>query len=123
MENTILKQDATRRIITYLVIVFAVSTIFYILVIRNGGLGGGGDVYVLARMWTPALAALVTTFIYQQNFRDLGWGLGKPIYYLIAYLLPILYAGIAYGLFCSLGLESLISHLWVRPRSRIFSSC
>ena len=28
--------------------------------------------------WTPALAALVTTFIYQRNVRGLGWGFGRP---------------------------------------------
>jgi membrane protease YdiL (CAAX protease family) len=58
-------------------------------------------------MWTPALAALVTTFIYQRNLRGLGWGFGKPIYYLIAYLLPIIYAGIAYSVDWIFGLGEL----------------
>jgi membrane protease YdiL (CAAX protease family) len=103
----VLKQDASKRIIAYLVIVFALSTVFYILVIRNGGLDGAGEIYVLPLMWTPAVAALITTLILQRNVRGLGWGLGKSIYYLIAYLLPILYAGIVYGAVWLLGLGEL----------------
>jgi membrane protease YdiL (CAAX protease family) len=55
-------------------------------------------------MWTPALAGLLTAFIYQRNLRGMGWGLGKLKYYVIAYFLPILYAGIAYGIVWLLGL-------------------
>lgn len=48
-------------------------------------------------MWMPGLAAVIATFIFQRNIRGLGCGVGKPKYYLITYLLPILYAAIAYG--------------------------
>ncbi len=98
------KQDATKRIVTFLIIVFALSSISYVLINKNGGLEGGGAFYVLLLMWSPAVAALVTTFIYQRNVRGLGWGFGKPVYYLIAFLLPILYAGIAYSVVWMLGL-------------------
>jgi membrane protease YdiL (CAAX protease family) len=102
-----LKQDATRRIITYLIIVFAVSSILYVLINQSGGLEGVGQLYVIPLMWAPAIAALITTFIFQRNVRGLGWGLGKPRYYLIAFLLPILYAGIAYGIVWLLGLGAV----------------
>jgi len=98
------RNDATKRIVTYLILVFGLSAIFYFLIIQNGGLDGAGAFYVFPLMWMPALAALITTFIYQRNIRGLGWGLGKPKYYLIAYFLPILYAGIAYGVVWLLGL-------------------
>jgi membrane protease YdiL (CAAX protease family) len=88
--------NATKRIMTYLIIVFAVSSIFYVLVSRNGGLEGSGEIYVLPLMWSPALAGLVTTLIFQRNLRGIGWGLGRPGYYGIAYVLPILYAWVAY---------------------------
>ncbi|NTU81660.1 MAG: CPBP family intramembrane metalloprotease [Chloroflexales bacterium] len=99
--------DATKRIATYLVLVFGVSIPLYGLVIRGGGLSGPGGLYVLPLMWAPALAGLLTTFIFQRNLRGMGWGFGKPIYYLIAYLLPILYAGVVYGLAWLLGLGRL----------------
>ncbi len=97
-------QGASKRITLYLVLVFAVSAVFYALIMRNGGLAGAGQLYVLPLMWTPAAAALVTTFVFQRNVRGLGWGLGKPVYYLIAYLLPLFYAGLVYGLVWLLGL-------------------
>ena len=100
-------QDASKRIITYLIIVFAVSSIFYVLIPRRGGLEGGGELLALPLMWSPALAALVTTFIFQRNLRGLGWGLGKPKYFLIAYLVPILYAAIVYLVAWGLGLGEL----------------
>ena len=102
-----LKQEASKRILVYLVIVFALSTIFYVLIPRSGGLEGAGQFYALPLMWAPAVAALITTLIFQRNIRAQGWGLGKPIYYLIAYLLPILYAGIVYGAVWLLGLGKL----------------
>ena len=71
------ESNVKKQIITYLIIVFAVSTIFYFLIPQQGGLNGGGDALVLPLMWTPALAALATVFIYQRNFYGLGWGLGE----------------------------------------------
>ena len=71
--------DATKRIITYLVLVFGISTIFYYLVIQNGGLEGGGEAYVIPLMWTPAVAGIITTFIFQRNIRGMGWSLGDLI--------------------------------------------
>ena len=106
MENT---QDAKKRIITYLVLVFALSAIFYVLIIRAGSLSAGGGFYVLGLMWMPALAALITTFIYQRNFRGLGWGLGKPRYLVIAYLLPVIYGMVTYGLIWITGLGAFDS--------------
>jgi membrane protease YdiL (CAAX protease family) len=97
------EQDAKKRIITYLIAVFALSTPFYIMniVASSGGEGASsplGDIAVLALMWMPAVAALVTTFIYQRNVRGLGWAPGKFKYMALGYLLPIIYAGIAYGI-------------------------
>lgn len=100
-------QNAKRQIITYLAIVFAISSVFYVLIPKNGGLEGGGELLVLPLMWSPAIAGLVTTFIYQRNLRGMGWGPGKPKYYLIAYFLPIVYAGVAYSLIWLLGLGAV----------------
>lgn len=93
--------------VTYLVIVFGVSIPIYVLVIRSGGLVGAGELYALPLMWSPALAGLLTTLIFQRNVRGMGWGLGKPLYYAIAYMLPLLYAGVAYGLVWLFGLGRL----------------
>jgi membrane protease YdiL (CAAX protease family) len=103
------KQDAKKRIITYLIAVFALSTPFYIINIVANSSGSGsdsglGDLAVLALMWMPAVAALVTTFIHQRNIRGLGWAPGKTKYLALGYLLPIVYAGVAYGIVWLTGL-------------------
>ena len=102
--------DAKKRVITYLILVFALSTIFYVLIPRQPE--GIDSPLTLGLMWMPAVAALVTTFIYQRNLRGLGWGLGKPKYYLIAYLTPIIYASIAYLTIWALGLGGFKSDGW-----------
>jgi membrane protease YdiL (CAAX protease family) len=108
-------QDAKKRVITYLIIVFALSSIFYVLISRQpGGIEDPSAAgYVFLLMWSPAVAALVTTFIYQRNLRGLGWGLGKPKYYLIAFLTPIIYASIAYLVVWVFGLGDFDSSNWL----------
>jgi membrane protease YdiL (CAAX protease family) len=86
-----------KRIITYLILVFVISAIFDYLIFRGGGLEGDAQILALPLMWSPAVAALITTSIFQRNLRGLGLGLAKPRYFLIGYLLPIVYAGIAYS--------------------------
>lgn len=94
-----------KMIMIYLLAVFTISSVFYVLIFRGGGLEtGSGQVLVLPLMWSPGIAALLTAFILQRNIRGLGWGFGKPRYYLVAYLLPLIYAGSAYALVWIAGL-------------------
>jgi len=102
------KSDATNRVVTYVVLTFVFSSIFYYLIYQSGGLETSvGGAYVFPLMWIPGVAGMITTFIYQRNLRGMGWGFGKPKYYLIAFLLPILYASIAYGVVWLVGLGGL----------------
>jgi len=102
-------QDAKKQIITYLIAVFALSTPFYVVNIITSTNGDGisillGELAIGALMWMPAVAALVTTFIHQRNIRGLGWAPGKFKYLALGYLLPIVYAAIAYGIVWVTGL-------------------
>jgi membrane protease YdiL (CAAX protease family) len=99
-------QDANKRITLYLVITFALSSVCYVLINRAGGLEFAPG-YVVLLMWSPAIAGLTTTFVFQRNLRGLGWGFGKPHFYLIAYFLPIVYAGLVYATVWLLGLGRL----------------
>ncbi|MCB0115607.1 MAG: CPBP family intramembrane metalloprotease [Caldilineaceae bacterium] len=99
------RNDAMKRIVIYLIVVFALSSVFYWQVIVNGGLSNPkAELWVLPLMWSPGIAALVTTFILQRNFHGLGWGRPKFSYLGIGYLLPIVYAGVVYALVWITGL-------------------
>jgi membrane protease YdiL (CAAX protease family) len=99
--------DAAKRITAFLVVTFGFSAIFWFLINRSGGMEGGGEVLFIQLMWMPGLAALVITFIFQRNLRGMGWKPGKPVYYLIAFSLPIVYITIVYGAAWILGLGSV----------------
>ncbi|MFL5614926.1 MAG: CPBP family intramembrane glutamic endopeptidase [Gemmatimonadaceae bacterium] len=92
--------DRTRAsLITYLCLTFGVSIIWYTLIVHAGSLGTNGGRFVLYLMWTPGLSALATRLIFQRNVRGEGWGWRKSTtrYAIIAYLLPVAYATVAYG--------------------------
>jgi len=54
-------------------------------------------------MWSPGIAALLTTLIAQRNLRGPGWRIGPAHYVLLRYALPIGYDGVVYGLAWFLG--------------------
>ena len=96
--------DTRAPLATYLGLTFALSAVFYALIISAGSLGAHGGLYVLALMWCPGVSALVTRLIFQHNVRGEGWGLGAPRWLGLAYVLPLLYATAAYGLVWLTGL-------------------
>jgi membrane protease YdiL (CAAX protease family) len=82
---------------TFLVLTFALSAVFWVLIVRAGSLGMHGGLYVLALMWCPGVSALATRLVFQRNVRGEGWTLGAPRWAALAYLLPVIYATAAYG--------------------------
>lgn len=90
--------DNGREIGTFLGLTFGLSAIFWALIISAGSLGVHGGAYVFALMWCPGVSALVTRLIYQRDVRGEGWGLGQPRWLALAYVLPIVYATVVYGL-------------------------
>lgn len=89
---------------TFLVLTFALSAVFWVLIVRAGSLGVHGGLYVLALMWCPGVSALVTRLVFQRNVRGEGWALGAPRWAALAYLLPVIYATVAYGVVWLTGL-------------------
>jgi membrane protease YdiL (CAAX protease family) len=100
--------DGSRRTvektITYVVITFALSSVFYYLIISSGGLTATGGIYAAGLMWCPGIAAFATQIAYHESPRDLGWSWGKTRYLAWSYLIPLLYASVAYVLVWSTGL-------------------
>ena len=61
------REAARRKVWTYLALTLALSSIFYALIISAGTLAVHGGLYVLALMWSPGVAALMTRLIHQRN--------------------------------------------------------
>ena len=89
------------RIVTFLVLAFGLSSIFYVLIITGGE---GIAPWVVPLMWCPALSAILTKLIFDRNLKDLGWKPGPAKWLGLGYLLPILYGAVVYGIVWLVGL-------------------
>lgn len=98
------RREARARVTMYLVLTLLFSSVFYALIISAGTLAAHGGAYVFALMWSPGAAALLTRLVRQRNLRGEGWGWGATRWQLLAYLLPLAYAAVAYGAVWLLGL-------------------
>src|SRR5215212_8940006 len=92
------------QLTTFLCLTFGLSAVFYWLIISAGSLGAQGGRYVLALMWSPGVSALITRLIFQRNVRGEGWRWGDTRWPALAYVLPLGYATVAYGLVWLTGL-------------------
>jgi len=92
---------ARRRIILFLVLTYALSSIFYVLIISSGKMKA---LPTLGLMWCPGVAALITRLTTQRNLRGTGWGWGKTRLQVLSYLLPAGMGLVVYGLVWATGL-------------------
>ena len=81
----------------FLALTLALSSIFYYRILSFGSLESGGGHDVIALMWCPGAAALVTALVSEGTLRGLGWGWGPTRYQLWSYAIPILYSLGAYA--------------------------
>lgn len=92
--------DPKRVIATYLVLVFALSSIFwYILSARPQWAIWTGIIRysVLLLMWCPAFAAIVTRLVLQRNLEGFGWKIGEIRWWLLAMVIPIAVGFVMFG--------------------------
>lgn len=92
---------ARTKVVTYLVLTFALSSIFYWQII---GAGKMRMLPVVGLMWCPGVAALLTRLVFQRNLRGIGWGWGQTRWQGLSYVLPPLMALVVYGLVWLTGL-------------------
>ena len=90
------------RIVTFLVLTFGLSTISYAKII-TGGEGIIGP-WLLPLMVSPSVGAILTKLIFDRDLKGLGWKPGPVKWLGLAYLLPILYGAVIYGIVWLLGL-------------------
>jgi len=89
------------RIVTFLALTFGLSTIFYAKIIAGGE---GIDPWVLPLMLCPSVSTILTKLIFDRNLKGLGWKPGPAKWLGLAYLLPILYGALIYGIVWLVGL-------------------
>jgi membrane protease YdiL (CAAX protease family) len=82
-----------KKIATFVVLTFAISSVFYWIMRSTGS---ARDIGVLW-MWSPALGAILTKWLFRESLRDFGWGSGPKKYVLWGLMIPLLYALVIYG--------------------------
>jgi len=87
--------NSGKQILTYVLLAFAFSSVFYTLMLKAHALSAGGGLYVLGIMWCPALAAFATLKLNGRSLADLGWK-WPTNYALESWYIPLLYAAVAY---------------------------
>lgn len=101
-----MNKDTRAPLATFLGLTFGLSAIWYTLIIRAHSLAAGNGLYVFALMWSPGTSAIITRLIFQRNVRGEGWGWTRKTTgpAILAYLLPLGYGFVAYGLVWATGL-------------------
>lgn len=85
----------TRRrfaIALFLCLTAALSSVWWIVILRAGGLGGGSAGWVFALMWSPGIAALLTQLVVERSLRGLGWRWPGWRALVLAWTAPLFYA-------------------------------
>jgi membrane protease YdiL (CAAX protease family) len=113
------RQDR-KDLATFLVLTLAFSSIFYFLILKSGHLGSGRGMYVLGLMWSPGVAGMLTRKIYGQSLSTLGWKWGESRYQVMSYLIPLVYATIAYSLVWLFRLGSFYDKQFVADLTKSF---
>jgi uncharacterized protein len=101
MNPNLSNQTKIGRIVTFLALTFALSSIFYVLIITGGE---GIAPWTLPLMLCPGVSAILTKLIFDRNLKGLGWKPGPAKWLGFAYLLPILYGAVIYGIVWLVGL-------------------
>ncbi len=93
-----------RTIITFLLLTFGLSTIFFWATADAHTLRTWNGLAVLGLAWSPGIAGMFTKLLTQRDLRGIGWGWGKTKYQAVAYAVPLLYLSVVYGFMWLTGL-------------------
>ncbi len=111
------ESNSKRKLTTFLTITLILSSNFYYQIISAGTLESSGGLYVLLLMWTPGLAGIVTQLFFERSLKGMGWKPGKIKYLGLAYVLPLLYCLVVYGLTWITGLGGVPATSFVESLS------
>lgn len=100
------------KILIFLVLTFVLSAITWVPMLRSGDIGMGGGLYMLATMWCPGVAAIITRLVTQGNVKGMGWKPRTVPLLALAYVLPLLYAAPVYLAAWGFGLSGFDPTKW-----------
>ena len=101
MDTNLSNRTNIWRIVTFLVLAFGLSTVFYVKIITGGE---GYAPWLLPLMLSPGVSAILTKLIFDRSLKGLGWKPGPAKWLGLGYLLPILYGAVVYGIVWLVGL-------------------
>ncbi|MEO1623558.1 MAG: CPBP family intramembrane glutamic endopeptidase [Bacteroidota bacterium] len=114
--------NSSRPVMTFLLLLFGLSGIFYWLIIGADASSGGAGLYSLGLMWCPGIAAIATLLINRRSLKELGWTWGKTSYQWRSYLIPFLYTAIAYLVIWIMGWGRFYNEETVEKLSGMFGA-
>lgn len=97
----------TKKIIAYLIFLSLLSVIAYAVVINYKKISISPVLGIFILMWCPALSAFITQLIFTRSLRGFGWGIDKPRWLILSYLLPAVCGTLAYGFLWLTGLAGI----------------
>lgn len=111
------KERSGTALTMYLLLTALICATPYILMAHQGIRGGGGG-YVVALMWGPATAAILTVWRLKLGWSWLGFDWRDPDSAWLSYLLPISYALAAYLVIWITGMGSFAQPENIAPLAR-----
>jgi membrane protease YdiL (CAAX protease family) len=105
-----------RQVIVFFAIFSAITALIYIWMFHSAG-NSMGAVFVM--MWTPGIAALLTSAVFRERIGGYGWRPGKALFLGYGYLLPIVASVVGYGLVWLSGLaefttQQVVNYRWAK---------
>ncbi|MCQ1539569.1 CPBP family intramembrane metalloprotease [Methanocalculus taiwanensis] len=84
--------DPKMTVTIFVILTFIFSSVFWYLLSQTPAIADNTTyliIYTTAVMWCPTLAAVLTRLYFQRNLKGFGMGINKPIWLLVAVLIPI----------------------------------
>ena len=100
------------KILIFLALTIVLCMFTWVPITRSGNVGMGNGLYVMATMWCPGVAAIITRLITQGNVKGMGWIPRTGPLLALAYVLPLLYAAPVYLATWGLGLGGFDPSKW-----------
>jgi uncharacterized protein len=94
-----------RKIAAYTVLTFLISSVFYSSMYLTGSSRSVGVLW----MWSPAISAILTQWMFRGSIGDFGWRAGPRKYLLLAASVPLMYALLIYGVSWATGMAGFRS--------------